>query len=206
MFPSSSVQPHPYRICALVMSSSKMSTEQVKQALGFLQSLQQSGHLGELLSQLATTSMEKDVGGSMSDASKRRLDEVSVASDDFIPINLSEEIETVEHKDMGPQQMPKLPKSTSLAAVEGSFPPGIESLEHWSTTLCELPKVASLKKTYGQLLKTAASDPDMKNYLKWILKYKGPSDRTLDLAAFLKASGFEQGQAYFPGGEVRRFG
>ena len=83
MFPSSSVQPHPYRICALVMSSSKMSTEQVKQALGFLQSLQQSGHLGELLSQLATTSMEKDVGGSMSDASKRRLDEVSVASDDF---------------------------------------------------------------------------------------------------------------------------
>ena len=180
-----------------------MSGEQIK-ALEFLQQLQQSGQLQYLLSHIPVPDIHGGHGGSMNDSSKRRLDEESVFSDDFIPVNIHGEEETEEPKKKVPQQMPVLPGASSLAA-EVSLPSGIKDLTHWSTTLCELPKVVHMKKSYAQLVSLASEDVEMKKYLKWILKYSGPSDRTLDLAAYLRAIGFERGEAFYPGGEVRKF-
>ena len=186
------------------MSQSKMSGEQAHQAMEFLLQLQQSGQLQYLLSQIPQGSFEDVHGGSMNDSSKRRLDEESVFSDEFIPVNLHSDEEADDHKKKVSQQMPVLPGASSLA-VGIKLPSGIKDVKQWSTTLCELPKVVHMKKSYAQLVDMASESSDIKKYLKWILKYSGPSDRTLDFAAYLRATGFEQGEAFYPGGEVRRF-
>ena len=99
-----------------------MSGEQIK-ALEFLQQLQQSGQLQYLLSHIPVPDIHGGHGGSMNDSSKRRLDEESVFSDDFIPVNIHGEEETEEPKKKVPQQMPVLPGASSLAA-EVSLPSG----------------------------------------------------------------------------------
>lgn len=86
-----------------------------------------------------------------------------------------------------------------------TLPSGIKDLTRWSTALCELPKVVHIKKSYAQLANLASESADIKKHLKRILTYSGPSDRTLDFEAYVRAAGFEQGETFYRGGEVRRF-
>ena len=102
----------------------------------------------------------------------------------------------------------QLPVAPTCGVEKISLPAGVSSLEEWSTTLCELPAVAALKKSYAEL----ADDPDQHRYLMWVLQNetkKGP--RVEDLAKYLKASKFvekindgKSSGATFPGTSIVR--
>ena len=83
----------------------------------------------------------------------------------------------------------RLPVMPSPGQEKISLPAGVTCLEEWGNTLCELPAVAPLKKSYAEL----AADPDQHSCLLWIIQHeskKGP--RVEDLAKYLKASKYAE--------------
>lgn len=132
--------------------------------------------------------------GGMTDACKRRGE--GSGSQEFTRARVDRPTPTTETVDA---QLPVVP------AAEGEFPPGITSLEEWGTTVCELPQMKHLNKTYEQLMK----DPEVDTYLRWVLRCghtKGA--RASDFRSYLMASGFsleEKSDMCFPGSnQVRK--
>ena len=79
---------------------------------------------------------------SMTDASKRRLTEVS---------------SPCHHM----SQVPVTPSRSS----EDSFPPGITSLEMWGSTVVEFGKFKDRQMSYAEMMNEAKSDSSVKSYL-----------------------------------------
>lgn len=139
-------------------------------------------------------------GGAMNDSSKRRL--TATGSD--------EAAESPTNSEGGTKfvmvQMPEPPWAGGKAS-KIDLPSGVDSLEEWSRTVCELPKVAALKMTYAQLQADAEKgNQDVKNYLIFVLGYNGSSERTKDFAAYLRATGYNHSKSYFANGQARKFG
>ena len=76
----------------------------------------------------------------------------------------------------------------------GVLPKGVKTLEQWSKTLCELPKLREQKWSYGRICQEAWNDRELLSYLKWITNKFGDSEpkagKASDLAGFLKAVSF----------------
>ena len=130
---------------------------------------------------------DASVSGAMTDACKRHRD----CDDELLTISeydgeswtLPASMVPSSH-DVPTGQLPVMPRTDQEKL---SLPAGVTCLEEWGNTLCELPAVAPLKKSYAEL----AADPDQHSYLLWIIQHetkKGP--RVEDLAKYLKASKF----------------
>lgn len=180
---------------------SSMSEAQKEQAISLLAALQENGHLQSLLAEVSTRSQSGGYGGAMNDSSKRRL--TATGSD--------EASESPTNSEGGAKfvmvQMPEPPAGAGGKASKIDLPSGVDSMEEWPRTVCELPKVAAMKKTYAQLQADAEKgDQDVKNYLVFVLGYNGSSERTKDFAAYLRAVGYNQSKSYFSNGQARKFG
>ena len=101
-----------------------------------------------------------------------------------------------------PMVQPSSMSSTRAALVDmqkfilpsmhlGMLPKGVSSLQHWSRTLCELPKVKEHQWSYGRVCQEAWNNRELLTYLKWVATKFGDDEpktgKASDLAAFLKA-------------------
>lgn len=192
------------------MSSPKIprcSDETNEQALAFLKALSESGKLQELLAQVPYVKEDgAATSGSMNDSSKRRFEATNPEGEPFIPIESLVMGESHTSKGYN-QQLPVSPSSATMGSNDVVLPAGIRSVEHWSETLCELPKVQHYKMTYAQLVANASDQQEIRGYLQWALTYKGSSARTHDLADYLRASGYTRKSGVcYSNGEERKFG
>ena len=99
------------------------------------------------------------------------------------------------------KQMPVLPKTKE------SLPDGVESIEEWGETWCDLPKVAAMKISYAGLVEKAHSGQSMSDYLDRMLTFpKGKSAKVDDLKAYLQAIQYTKPKStkVFPGSDIRR--
>ena len=92
---------------------------------------------------------------------------------------------------------PHVPWRASMASTTGArgsghnLPDGVSSLDRWGDTLCVLPKVASKKASYKDLVAEAYEDPEMMGYLtNFVMKHNGPSPKVRDLRQYLEAIHF----------------
>ena len=141
----------------------------------------------------------------MSDASKRRGDE----SEGFVStrVKMSPSRGTDDYSEASFQlvlseeddpQLPVLPEKSEL-------PAGILSFQEWGDTVCELPAVKSLKKTYKELV----AEKSHHDYLLWVLKNgKNKGARCADLRSYLIMGKFASdvpAEICYPGStEVRK--
>ena len=139
--------------------------------------------------------------GAMTDASKRHRD---------LEEELWAESECDENSWLVPapepgssvNQLPMKPMTPGKLLL----PPGVSSIEEWGRTVCELPAVIQLKKSYAEIVK----DPTQVNYLNWVMRHEtGMGPRVADLAKYLKAVKFDEicdlgksSGAIFPGTNV----
>lgn len=154
------------------MSSRKASRSDVSQddALRVLQSLKDQGTLQEVLQRL----QHKDNDGprgSMTDASKRRGDDIS----ELDGYQLVEESSSSEESDDPKVQLPK----------------GVPDISTWGRTLCTLPKLAKLKASYDELTVKAKTSEEIASYLKWVMNNGSKSAKVQDLCDFLEAVGYD---------------
>ena len=159
------------------------------------------GSCGKLSSAMSSASASMtDVSGSMTDASKRQRDEgwdvISETRSEARPMNLQG------------NQAPIPPKVTNPGPVQPfhprglPLPNGVISLEEWSRTKCQLPKVAKLHASYGELVNMAREDNEIHTYLcRYIMRHNGPSPKVADLRKFLEYIdyGATQPIMYMPG-------
>ena len=73
----------------------------------------------------------------------------------------------------------------------GRLPSGVSSIEQWSKTLCELPKLRDRRWSYGRICQEAWNDKELSTYLKWVVNKFGNEEpkagKASDLAGFFKA-------------------
>ena len=84
-----------------------------------------------------------------------------------------------------------------------TFPPGVSSLVDWGTTICRLPRVASLNASYEKLTRM----PDQQPYLKWVAEHGASrGGRFDDFSLYLKATKLPalSAEQCFPGTSVPR--
>ena len=80
-----------------------------------------------------------------------------------------------------PDQMPVMNHPGETKVV---LPPSVSSIDEWGRTMCELPAVAALKKSYLEL----AEDPTHHDYLMWVISHESKKGaRVEDLAKYLKS-------------------
>ena len=141
--------------------------------------------------------------GAMTDASKRHRD----ADDELWAESECDDGSwsiPVQESGSSADQLPVKPTTPGKLQL----PPGVSSIEEWGRTVCELPAVMQLKKSYAEIVK----DPNQVSYLKWVARHEvGMGPRVADLARYLKAVKFEescdQGKssgAIFPGTNIIR--
>lgn len=141
--------------------------------------------------------------GAMTDASKRHRD----ADDElWAESECDEGSWSLPMPEPGPStdQLPVKPVTPGKVQL----PPGVSSIEEWGRTVCELPAVMQLKKSYAELMK----DSSQVSYLKWVARHEtGMGPRVTDLAKYLKAMKFEEecdqgksSSAIFPGTTIIR--
>lgn len=116
--------------------------------------------------------------GAMTDGSKRCLpnDVPEFGEEDFQHVTSEEMLPT----SMGPYpsdvQQPMIFQfgaSKQRPSSGVGLPEGVESLEEWGRTICELPKVKDLAASYQELLNLSDSgDTKMASYLNWIRNYR----------------------------------
>eukprot|EP00435_Cladocopium_sp_Y103_P053751 s999_g17.t1 len=129
------------------------------------------------------------IGESMNDSSKRRLFAEDDDGFEYIPGD------GYEGPTWRKRQQPIVPKSSSgSGAAEvpmGSKVPGVElSVADWGKTICDLPKVARRQMSYDEMVREAASEESMKEYLTWIMNTGIKSAKVDDLRGYLKAVGW----------------
>ena len=156
---------------------------------------------------------ESDYGyATMSDGCKRLRDQ------DLKDLALEEAWEPVTYTDPDPSlhqmrleagvsssQVPVIPDKKKV-----SLPAGIVSLSDWGSTVCPLPKVSKLGKTYDELVK----DKGYQSYLLWIQSHGKDRDGKFgEFAAYLAAISYAESvsaqhtsdeNSSFPGSTERR--
>ena len=157
-----------------------------------LDSLRASGQFMQALQSEFPHSDEFELiseAGSMSDAAKRRGDELSPSD--------------------APQmkQRPLPTRGNQEEAPVGNFPPGIDSLKTWGCTSLESGKYAKSGFTYHEL--SSSDDPEKKRYCTWLLSQKSRPDFNVEIKDFVKyldamALSDQGDQSYFPGSTVVR--
>ena len=171
-----------------------------EEALQLLRSISEQGVLQEALRQI----MVPSGCSSMSDASKRRGDDLSEPDEFQVIADLDET--------GGSDQ------NTQVNGVEVIIrgikaPEGIPDLPTWGRTVCTLPKVEKRNVSYSELVQEAKTSTEMLNYLCWVRKNPQISSKFKDLSDYLKAAGErmtdEQSAVpsfgYYPGStEVRK--
>lgn len=126
------------------------------------------------------------VASSMTDAAKRRGDELS-----------PEEFRVSK-------QRPVLPMG---AEKSSSFPPGIHSMEEWGLTVLTLGKYSKENLTYAEL--SGAADKAKQAYCTWMMSQKDRSDLSPVFCDFIKYLQMREKSAdssgmYFPGSSIVR--
>ena len=106
--------------------------------------------------------------------------------------------EVAEPKASGPPALDRtLPADvprTAMPVYHNGLPNGITSMEHWSRTLCELPKVKGKRASYAELVRESEDNEDLANYLtRFVLRHNGPSPKVRDLRKFLEAINYPGG-------------
>ena len=152
-----------------------------EEILQLLRTLSDQGVLQDALRQVAASSG----GSSMSDASKRRGDEISE--------NVS------EHGEF--QLVCDSPKtggsnSTTQVATDGTtvirgvaLPRGVSDLDTWGRTVCTLPKVEKRGMNYAELIAESKISTDTLRYLRWVKSNAPVSAKVKDLGDYMLASG-----------------
>ena len=152
-------------------------TEVPEEALQILRSLNDQGVLQDALLQLASISG----GSSMSDAAKRRGDEIS-ESDDFQLVRGSP-------KTAGSSAHTLISEDGAMLVRDVPLPRGVTDLETWGRTVCTLLKVEKRGLTYAELIKESKTCPDILRYLRWVKSNAPISAKVKDLGDFIRASG-----------------
>ena len=191
------------------MSKSAASDQVKTQALEFLRDLQRSGMLESMVSSVQQEAAQMPIGA-MTDGAKRRCPESPniYEEEEFQHVASSEEMPpSVPGSELHPSVF-HMETNKSGYSSKVSLPVGVDSLEEWGRTICELPKVKEMSCSYHELtLQAEKGDIQMSKYLSWIRTYKGPSSRTVDFKNYLLAydSCASESKTYFPGTmEVRR--
>ena len=138
-------------------------------------------------------------GGSMHDGSKRLCE--------------TEEWDAISYEDSTGEFMDHLSGLTTTGKQDPivtkpkdskiTFPPGVSSLVDWGTTICRLPRVASLNASYEELTRM----PDQQPYLKWVAEHGASrGGRFEDFSLYLKATKLPalSAEQCFPGTSVPR--
>ena len=156
----------------------------------------------------ASSQMTQGGMGAMTDASKRQR---SPGSQDHMDPEW-QLAEAVEDQTQGRRSRTTV-TAMAMAPLEPharTLPPGITSVQHWGSTICELPKVKSRRATYEELVQASTREDDLKQYMtKFILKHNGPSPKVADFRKYLEYIDFKNlGQprpVFYPGsrGETR---
>ncbi len=188
-----------------------MTVPQQESCVKLLRALREAGQLEHLLEMASRVPMPpSSSGGAMHDGSKRRL-----VAEDVCSVSSFEVLDEVDPEDLYPKtslQMPVKPgyPKTKIHQWTEDCPPGIESMVKWGRTLCDLPKVRKMGKSYLELVTASDQDDDIKQYLEWALDHPHVSPKVKDLHDYLIAIEFGKrtttGVVFFPGGkDVRRF-
>ena len=138
-------------------------------------------------------------GGSMHDGSKR--------------LRETDEWDAISYEDSTGEFMDHLSGLTTTGKQDPivlkpkdskiTFPPGVSSLADWGTTICRLPRVASLNASYEELTRM----PDQQPYLKWVAEHGASrGGRFEDFSLYLKATKLPalSAEQCFPGTSVPR--
>lgn len=180
------------------------SSDQVVRQM--LYDLHQTGRLKMFLHELEPVTPPS---GTMSDASKRRMDFND--EDGFSLVSGS----PPSSKELKGGQKPLTPRaqdakpSTSGNPVE--FPEGIFTLQQWGATICALPKYADREWSYAEMVEVAKTTADIAGYLVWVRTSGNKSPLVQDLKAYLHAINWEEvkpkssGISYPGSSMVRRF-
>ena len=171
----------------MASSKSKMSPQEISE---LVQNLHSMGQLEDVMRE-ARLGVPVVTGESMNDSSKRRLfaEDEEDAEFEYIPAD------GYEGPTWRKRQQPIMPKptggSSAAEALTGSHVPEMGlSLADWGKTICDLPKVARRHLTYDEMIKEAATDDPMKEYLMWILHTSIKSAKVDDLRKYLNAVGW----------------
>jgi hypothetical protein len=127
--------------------------------------------------------------GAMSDSSKRLRSTSEDAGFEGYEHIGTPRAKQVTLSPSGGSQLPLLPGPDTGVKLS----PGITDLKDWGTTVCKLPKVASLKLSYEELVQDPKNHQD---YLMWVLKHGADradrGGRLEDLRLYLKAIKYDQ--------------
>ena len=175
------------------------SEEQMKKVRSLLDAIRKDGDMelliaalhdesGEDLSEFELLSPSSKPQGSMTDASKRRSDEVS-----------SSEAPCLKQRPIAPHAGGKQP--------DDRFPPGISSLTEWGKTVLQYGKFGKADLTYAEM----ADDPakDKSSYCTWIKSQKDRDNLHVQLRDFGKylaarTDSAESGVICYPGSSLPR--
>ena len=158
----------------------------------FIHQMDNEGRLGEIMEVLGqafgttSTRATPQAPGIMTDASKRLRDTEAPDSDHDWGF------ETIPGSGRGysstTSPMPSTHVSGQAEPKGVDLPTGVDSLSKWGSTVCQLPKLASLNLSYSEIIDRARHDKEVKSYVEtFVLRYQGTSARVHDLKRYLKA-------------------
>lgn len=118
----------------------------------------------------------------MSDSSKRRAEALESEEDEFDVIKCVHEAASgASCPDRGG------PRTFEGHEPEKKFSEGIQSLEQWGSTICDLPKVQSREMSYDNMIEESKVKKEMADYLSWVFTTKIQRKKADDLRACLIA-------------------
>ena len=188
------------------MSKSAASDSMKTQVLEFLRELQRDGMLESMVSSVRQEAAQMPCR--LPDGPDLEDDEEfqHIASDEM-PLSLPGSEGPIMPR-QSHLKVFQMGTSEGVDASKISLPDRVSSLEEWGRTVCELPKVKNLSRSYHELrLDSENGDVQLSKYLSWIRAYKGSSSRSLDFKKYLLACDACAAvpKTYFPGTmEVRR--
>ena len=161
--------------------SSSPSGVTIQDLRNALISLRETGQLEHFLHE--TFQSHETAGGTMSDSSKRRAEALESEEDEFDVISsVSMKQPPVRRVQTGGSQ-----GHLKVTEPEKKFPEGIQSLEQWGSTICDLPKVQSREMSYENMIEESKCKKEMADYLSWVFTTKIQSKKADDLLAYLSA-------------------
>ena len=152
------------------------------------------------------------VPGAMSDACKRRPDELENPTRRQMPILTKAQVAVAADRLMEPETpyptgartltADMLPTTTNRASTV--FPPGIKSLKQWGSCCIAFGQYAKMNISYDELL----ADSSKRSYVKWLKDHHGDrsSAEYTDFVNYMEAIAVtgESVEAYFPGTRTTR--
>ena len=161
--------------------SSSPSGVTIQDLRNALISLRETGQLEHFLHE--TFQSHEAAGGTMSDGSKRRAEVLEPEEDDFDVISSV----SMKQPPVCRVQTGASPGHLKVTEPEKKLPEGIQSLEQWGCTICDLPKVQSREMSYDNMVEEPKVKKEMADYLSWVYNTKIQSKKADDLRAYLIA-------------------